>query len=235
MKPAIRLGALSQLKAVYVFTHDSIGLEEDGPTHQPIEHLAGLRGVPGLTVIRPADPNETVEAWAFAVQHDGPTLLVLTRQTVAHLDRSEAIDPAVAHGAYVLADVEGGSPDVILIGTGSEVSLCVQAREKLKNIGVKARVVSMPSWSLFEAQEDSYRERVLPRGIKKRVTVEAGSPIGWHRWATDEGSVIGVERFGASAPGQEVLAHLGLTADHIAAAALRLLGKNNKADQEGTR
>jgi transketolase len=231
MKPAIRLGALSHLKAIYVFTHDSIGLGEDGPTHQPIEHLAGLR-IPGLTVIRPADPNETVEAWAFAVQHDGPTLLVLTRQIVAHLDRSGAKDPGVARGAYVLADVEGGSPDVILIGTGSEVNLCVLAREKLKGFGVKARVVSMPSWSLFEAQEDSYRESVLPRGIKKRVTVEAASPIGWHRWAGDEGAVIGVERFGASAPGQDVLDHLGFTADHVAAAALRLLGKNNEADRE---
>jgi transketolase len=232
MKPAIRLGALSHLKAIYVFTHDSIGLGEDGPTHQPIEHLAGLRGVPDLTVIRPADPNEAVEAWAFAVQHDGPTLLVLTRQVVPHLDRSGAKDPGVARGAYVLADAEVGSPDVILIGTGSEVNLCVQAREKLKNLGVNARVVSMPSWSLFAAQEDSYRENVLPRGIKKRVTVEAASPIGWRDWAGDEGTVIGVERFGASAPGQDVMAHLGFTADHVAAAALRLLGKNNEADRE---
>jgi transketolase len=232
MKPAIRLGALSHLKAIYVFTHDSIGLGEDGPTHQPIEQLAGLRAIPELTVIRPADPNETAEAWAFAIQHDGPTLLVLTRQTVPHLDRAGAKNPGVAQGAYVLADAEGGSPDVILIGTGSEVSLCVQAREKLKNFGVRARVVSMPSWNLFEAQEDSYRESVLPRGIKKRVTVEAGSPIGWHRWAGDEGAVIGVERFGASAPGEEVLAHLGFTADRVAAAALRVLGKNNEADRE---
>ena len=232
MKPAIRLGALSQLKAIYVFTHDSIGLGEDGPTHQPIEHLAGLRAIPGLTVIRPADANETAEAWAFAVQHDGPTLLVLTRQTVPHLDRAGAKDAGVAHGAYVLADAEDGSPDVILIGTGSEVSLCVLAREKLRNFGIKVRIVSMPSWSLFEAQEASYRESVLPRGIKKRVTVEASSPIGWHRWAGDEGSVIGVERFGASAPGQDVLAHLGFTADHVAAAALRLLGKNDEADLE---
>jgi transketolase len=232
MKPAIRLGALSKLKAIYVFTHDSIGLGEDGPTHQPIEHLAGLRAVPGLTVIRPADPNEATEAWAFAVQHDGPTLLVFTRQTVAHLDRSEAKDPGVRRGAYVLADDKLGSPDVILIGTGSEVGLCVLAREKLKDFGVRASVVSMPSWSLFEAQEESYRESVLPRGIKKRVTVEAGSPIGWHRWAGDEGRVIGVERFGASAPGQEVFAHLGFTADHVVAAALRLLGKNNEAGLE---
>ncbi len=232
MKPAIRLGALSHLKAIYIFTHDSIGLGEDGPTHQPIEHLAGLRAIPGLTVIRPADPNETAEAWAFAVQHNGPSLLVLTRQTVPHLDRSGAKEPGVARGAYVLADVEGGSPDVILIGTGSEVSLCVPAREKLKDFGVNARVVSMPSWSLFEAQEDSYRESVLPRSIKKRVTVEAASPIGWHRWAGDEGAVIGVERFGASAPGQEVLEHLGFTPDRVAAAALRLLGKSNEAGRE---
>ena len=232
MKPAIRLGALSRLKAIYVFTHDSIGLGEDGPTHQPIEHLAAMRAVPGLTVIRPADANETAEAWIFAVQHDGPTLLVLTRQTVPHLDRGQAKEPGVVRGAYVLAEAQGGSPDVILIGTGSEVSLCVQAREKLKDFGVKARVVSMPSWNLFEAQEESYRESVLPRSIRKRVTVEAGSPMGWHRWATDEGSVIGVERFGASAPGQEVLAHLGFTADHVAAAALRLVGKNSEADLE---
>jgi len=232
MKPAIRLGALSKLKAIYVFTHDSIGLGEDGPTHQPIEHLIGLRGIPELTVIRPADPNEAAEAWAFAVQHDGPTLLVFTRQTVAHLDRSGAKDPGVTRGAYVLADVEGGSPDVILIGTGSEVGLCVLAREKLKDFGVKARVVSMPSWSLFEAQDEPYRESVLPRGIKKRVTVEAASPIGWRQWAGDEGAVIGVDRFGASAPGQDVLEHLGLTADRVAAAALRILGKSKEADQE---
>jgi transketolase len=228
MKPAIRLGALSHLKAIYVFTHDSIALGEDGPTHQPIEHLAGLRAVPGLTVIRPADPNEAAEAWAFAVQHDGPTLLVLTRQTVPHLDRSMAQDPGVARGAYVLADAEGGSADVVLIGTGSEVGLCVEARNKLKTLGVKARVVSMPSWSLFEAQDSTYRESVFPQGIKKRVTVEAGSPIGWHRWAGDEGSVIGVERFGESAPGENVLTHLGFTADHVAATALRLLGKQEQ-------
>ena len=153
---------------------------------------------------------------------------MLTRQTVPHLDRGKAKDPGVARGAYVLSEAEGGSPDVILIGTGSEVGLCVQAREKLKDFGVKARVVSMPSWSLFEAQGDAYRESVLPRGIRKRVTVEAASPIGWHRWAGDEGAVIGVERFGASAPGQDVLEHLGFTADRVAAAALRILGKNNE-------
>jgi transketolase len=232
MKPAIRLGALSHLKAIYVFTHDSIGLGEDGPTHQPIEQLAGLRAIPNLTVIRPADSNETVEAWIFAVQHNGPTLMALTRQAVPQLDRSSAKDPDAARGAYVLAEAEGGVPDVILIGTGSEVSLCVTARERLKGLGVKARVVSMPSWNLFESQTETYRESVLPRSIKKRVTIEAGSTMGWRRWAGDEGVVIGLERFGASAPGQDVLDHLGFTPEHVTAAALRLVGKNAEADRE---
>ena len=232
MKPAIRLGALSRLKVIYVFTHDSIGLGEDGPTHQPIEHLAGLRGIPELTIIRPADANETTEAWAFAVRHNGPTLLVLTRQAVPHLDRTQAKDPDVTRGAYVLAEADGGSADVILIGTGSEVGLCMTAREKLKGHGVQARVVSMPSWNLFENQDESYRESVLPRRIKKRVTIEAASPIGWHKWAGDEGVVIGVDRFGASAPGQDVFDHLGFTADHVAAAALRVLGENTEAGKQ---
>jgi transketolase len=234
MKPAIRLGALSRLKAVYVFTHDSIGLGEDGPTHQPIEQLAALRAVPDLTVIRPADPNETSEAWAFIVQHDGPTALVLTRQVVPHLDRSTAKEPGVARGAYILAEAEGGTPDVILMGTGSEVQLCVEARKKLEKYAVKARVVSMPSWELFLAQDESYRESVLPKRIKARVTVEAGAPLGWHRWAGDEGVVIGLERFGASAPGEEVLKHLGFTPEHVASAALRSLGRTSEADQEYT-
>jgi transketolase len=230
MKPAIRLGALSRLKAVYVFTHDSIGLGEDGPTHQPVEQLAALRAVPDLTVIRPADPNETAEAWAIAVQRDGPTVLVLTRQAVPHLDRSNAKDPGVARGAYILAESEGGAPDAILIGTGSEVQLCVEARKALAKYGVKARVVSMPSWELFAAQEESYREGVLPKRIKARVTVEAGSPLGWHRWAGDEGAVIGVERFGASAPGEEVFQHLGFTPEHVVSAALRVLGRSAEAN-----
>jgi transketolase len=225
MKPAIRLGALSRLKAVYVFTHDSIGLGEDGPTHQPVEQLAGLRAMPNLTVIRPADPNETAEAWAFAVQHDGPTTLVLTRQVVPHLDRSRATEPGVARGAYILSEAEGGAADVILIGTGSEVGLCVNAQEALKKQGVKARVVSMPSWDLFAAQDQSYRDSVLPKQIKKRVAVEAASPLGWSRWTGDEGAVIGVERFGASAPGEEVLEHLGFTVDNVVATALRVLNR----------
>ena len=149
MKPSIRLGALSQLRAIYVFTHDSIGVGEDGPTHEPVEQLAGLRSIPGLVVLRPADPTETAEAWAFAVQHPGPTLLALTRQNVPHLDRSRAVDPDVAKGGYILPEAEGGAPEVILIGTGSEVSLCVKAQAALAAQGVKARVVSLPSWELF--------------------------------------------------------------------------------------
>jgi len=232
MKPAIRLGALSRLRAIYVFTHDSIGLGEDGPTHQPIEHLAALRGVPELVVIRPADANETAESWAFAVQHDGPSVLVLTRQAVPHLDRSNARNADAARGAYILAEADGGSPDVILIGTGSEVQLCVEARAKLAAYGVKARVVSMPSWELFTAQDDAYRESVLPKQIKARVSVEAASPLGWHRWTGDQGVIIGIQRFGASAPGPEVLDHLGFTPQHVVSAALRVLGRTAEAEKE---
>ena len=232
MKPAIRLGALSRLKTVYVFTHDSVGVGEDGPTHEPVEQLAGVRAIPELTVIRPADPNETVEAWTFAVEHDGPTLLVLTRQAVAHLDRSNAKSPGVSRGAYILSEADGGSPDVILMGTGSEVQLCTKAQGKLKSYGVKARVVSMPSWSLFEAQDPSYRESVLPKSIRKRVTVEAASPLGWREWAGDEGVIIGLNRYGASAPGDEIFKHLGFTAERVTAEALRLLSRTAEADKE---
>jgi transketolase len=234
MKPAIRLGALSRLKAVYVFTHDSIALGEDGPTHQPVEQLAALRAVPELTVIRPADPNETAEAWVVAIERDGPTVLVLTRQAVPQLDRSTAKQPGVARGAYILAEADGGAPDVILMGTGSEVQLCVEARKKLAKYGLKARVVSMPSWDLFAAQDGAYRESVLPKRIKARVAVEAASPLGWERWTGDEGAIIGLDRFGASAPGEEVLQHLGFTPEHVTSAALRVLGRTSEAEQEYT-
>lgn len=231
MKPAIRLGALSKLRVFYVFTHDSIGVGEDGPTHEPVEQLAGLRAIPGLSVIRPADANETAEAWACAVARDGPTLFALSRQPLPHLDRARAKEPGVARGAYILSEAEGGGPDVILIGTGSEVALCVKAQERLASLGVRARVVSMPSWDLFEAQDDAYRERVLPAAVKKRVSVEAGSPQGWHRWV-GEGAVIGIDRYGASAPGDQVMTHLGFTAEHVAAAALRLIGRVEDAQKE---
>jgi len=224
MKPAIRLGALSRLRVFYVFTHDSIGVGEDGPTHEPVEQLAGLRAIPGLTVLRPADATETAEAWAFAVEHEGPTLFALSRQSLPHLDRSRAKDPGAARGAYVLSEAQSGKPDVILIGTGSEVSLCMAAQTRLQDLGVQARVVSMPSWDLFEAQDDAYRESVLPAALKKRVTVEAGCTLGWHKWAAD-GIVIGIDRFGASAPGAEVMKHFGFTPENVTSAALRLVGK----------
>jgi transketolase len=221
MKPAIRLGAISKLKVFYVFTHDSIGVGEDGPTHEPVEQLAGLRAIPGLTLIRPADANETADAWAFAMRHDGPTTIVLTRQNVPHLDRSGAKEPGVARGAYILRDT-AGAPDVILIGTGSEVSLCVEACNKLAAQGVKARVVNMPSMSLFEAQPPEYREAVLPREVKKRVTVEAGATFGWDRYAGESGKMIGLNRYGASAKGEVVFANLGITADAVVKAATEL-------------
>ena len=224
MKPSIRLGALSQLRVIYVFTHDSIGVGEDGPTHEPVEQLAGLRAIPGLIVLRPADPTETAEAWAFAAAHQGPSLIVLTRQNVPHLDRSGAKDAAVARGGYILADADGGAPDVILIGTGSEVGLCVQARAALAAQGVKARVVSLPSWELFAQQDEDYRESVLPKAVRRRVTVEAGATLGWSRFAGDGGVTLGLDRYGASAPGGELLQYFGFTAERVAAAALSLLG-----------
>ena len=232
MKPAIRLGALSKLKCFYVFTHDSVGVGEDGPTHEPVEQIAGLRAIPGLNVMRPADATETSECWAVAIQHNGPTLFALTRQNVPHLDRSRAKNADVSKGAYILSECEGGTPEAILIGTGSEVSLCMKAQEKLKGYGVKARVVSMPSWNLFEAQDEGYRGSVLPKSVKKRVTVEAGASYGCARWAGDEGTIIAIDHYGASAPGDEIMKHFGFTSEHVTSAALRLLGRNAEADRE---
>jgi len=224
MKPSVRLGALSHLKAFYVFTHDSVGVGEDGPTHEPIEQIAGLRAIPNLTVVRPADATETAEAWAFAIEHNGPTLFALSRQNLPHLDRSRAVTPGVARGGYILSDAEGGAPEVILIGTGSEVSLCVGAQKILAASGVRARVVSMPAWNLFEAQSADYQASVLPPSIRKRVTVEAGCTLGWHKWVAD-GTVIGIDHFGASAPGDEIMKNFGFTPDRVAAAAMQLLGR----------
>ncbi len=232
MKPAIRLGALSQLKVFYVFTHDSVGVGEDGPTHEPVEQIAGLRAIPGLNVMRPADATETSESWAVAVQHNGPTLFALTRQNVPHLNRSKAKNIDVSKGAYIISEPDGGSPDVLLIGTGSEVSLCMSAQEKLQGYGVKARVVSMPSWFLFEKQNEAYRESILPKALKKRVTVEAGASYGWRQWAGDDGIVIGIDHYGASAPGAEIMKNFGFTAEHVTSAALRLMGRNEEADRE---
>jgi transketolase len=225
MKPAMRLGALMQLHSFYVFTHDSIGLGEDGPTHQPIEQLAGLRAMPGLTVVRPADANEAAEAWAVALEQNHPIVFVLSRQNLPILERIPGSTSGVEQGAYILADAANGKPDVILMGTGSEVQLCVTARETLKGYGVEARVVSMPSWELFERQDAAYRETVLPAAIRKRVTIEAAATFGWHKWAGTDGIVLGIDRYGASAPGEEVMRHFGFTPEHVVFAALRLMGQ----------
>ena len=228
MKPPIRLAALMEIPVIYVFTHDSIGLGEDGPTHQPIEQLASLRAVPGLMTMRPADANEVVEAWKVIMQlHHEPAALVLTRQAVPTLDRSKyAAASGVAKGAYILADAPDAKPQVILIGTGSEVSLCVDAYEKLKGEGIKARVVSMPSWDLFEHQDQSYRDKVLPPEITARIAVEQASTFGWSPYVGSKGRVIGMRTFGASAPLKELQKKFGFTPDAVLAAARELVAKS---------
>ncbi len=224
-RPAIRLAALMGQPVIYVMTHDSIGLGEDGPTHQPIEHLAALRAIPGLRVIRPADANETVEAWRVAVSRtDGPTLLALTRQKVPVLSADDHVaSDALARGAYVLADSPNGRPDLILIATGSEVAPALEAREKLVQQGARVRVVSMPSWELFREQEAAYRDAVLPPDVTARISIEAGCTQGWREWIGDRGIAIGIDRFGASAPAAELFDHFGFDVPAIVAAALRLL------------
>jgi transketolase len=227
MRPAVRLAALSELPVVYVWTHDSIGVGEDGPTHQPVEHLASLRAIPNLVVIRPADASETVVAWHVALtRRHGPTALVLTRQKVPVLDRAVyGSAEGVRRGAYVLADAPGGTPDLVLIGTGSEVSLALAARVALEQDGIRARVVSMPSWELFQAEPPAYRDAVLPPAVTRRLAVEAGVTLGWDRWVGAGGAALGLDRFGASAPGEVVLRELGFTTEHVVARARSLLGR----------
>ncbi len=227
MRPAIRLAALMELGVIYVFTHDSIGVGEDGPTHQPIEQVAALRAIPQLTVIRPGDANETAVAWRVAVEsRHRPVALVLTRQNVPTLDRNQfAAAEGLRRGAYILADAPGGKPDIVLIGTGSEVALVVAAREKLAEQKIQARVVSMPSWELFDLQPREYREAVLPPSVRPRLAVEAGLPQGWHFYVGDGGDVVGLDRFGASAPGNVVMEKLGFTVDNVVKRALALLGR----------
>ena len=224
LRPALRLSALMGTDVLYVFTHDSIGLGGDGPTHQPIAQLMALRAIPNLTLFRPADPNETSQAWAAAMRHQGgPVAFAFTRQNVPALDVPEG---SVAKGGYVLSDAEGdGSPDVLLIATGSEVSLCLDAQASLAEQGVRARVVSLPSWELFEAQDAAYREAVVPASVRARVTVEAGASLGWERYAGDHGVILGVDRFGQSAPGGRVMEEYGFTAEHVAQAAHDSLAK----------
>ena len=226
MRPAIRLAALMQLKVIYVFTHDSIGLGEDGPTHQPIEHLSALRAIPNLTVIRPCDANETAIAWQHALRsQNGPFALVLSRQGLPTLDRTEfAPATGLLKGAYVLRDTEKKDPDLILIATGSEVSLAVEAFSKLREKSVAVRVVSMPSWELFEMQPEEYRRQVLPAEVKARIAIEAGCPQGWHRYVGERGAVIGIEHFGASAPYKLIYKNFGLTVDRVVETANRMLG-----------
>ena len=225
MRPAIRLAALMEVGVIYVFTHDSIGVGEDGPTHQPIEQLAALRAIPRLLVLRPCDANETAVAWRVAVEtRQRPVALVLTRQNVPTLDRAQlAAAHGLRRGAYVLADAPDGKPDVVLIGTGSEVHLTLGAQQKLAEQKIRARVVSMPSWKLFDEQPREYRESVLPPSIRPRLAVEAALPLGWHRYVGDGGDIIGVERFGASAPGNVVMEKFGFTVDHVVERARALL------------
>jgi transketolase len=223
-RPAIRLAALSRLPVVHVFTHDSVLVGEDGPTHQPVEHLASLRAIPNLVVLRPADAEETVEAWRVALEYtDGPVALVLTRQPVPVLDRTRyAPASGLRRGGYVLADCPG-ELELILIGTGSEVALCVEAYERLRAEGVRVRVVSLPSWELFDRQPASYREEVLPPTVRRRLAVEAGRPFGWERYVGCGGRVVGVDRFGASAPHAVLAQKFGLTPQAVYEAARQLL------------
>jgi transketolase len=223
MRPAVRLAALSQAKVVYFWTHDSVGLGQDGPTHQPIEHLASLRAMPGLRLIRPADANETVHAFRIAMESEGPTGLVLSRQAIPVLRNTAEAFESVAKGAYVIHEPSGAPPRIVLVGTGSEVSVCLDAADLLAEQGVPARVVSFPSWDLFDLQDQAYQASVFPADVP-RLAVEAASSFGWDRWAE---ASVSIDRFGASAPGDQALAHLGFTPDNVVAAARALLGSQD--------
>jgi transketolase len=226
MRPPIRLAAIMKIKPILVYTHDSIGLGEDGTTHQPIEQLASMRSIPDITLIRPADANEAALAWKVAVTHrGGPVVLVLTRQNIPIIESGKYKSSGdLTNGAYILSEPDR-APELILIGTGSEVDLVLQAQQKLKENGIAARVVSMPSWELFEKQDESYKQRVFPKGIRKRLAVEAGSPMGWHKYVTDEGDILGINRYGESAPGPEVFKEFGFTVENVVNKAKALLGR----------
>ncbi|WP_373708585.1 transketolase [Kaistella sp.] len=226
MRPPLRLAAIMKIRQIMVFTHDSIALGEDGTTHQPVEQLIGLRSVPNMTVIRPADANETAQAWRVAIEHkDGPVAIVLTRQGIPVIDQQKyAKAKNLEKGAYILSDSEG-EPDLILIASGSEVQLILGAQEELKKNSIQARVVSMPCWNLFDQQTDAYREKVFPKNIRKRLAVEAGSSLGWMKYTTDDGDVIGIDKFGESAPGEEVMKEYGFTVENVLKRAHALLSK----------
>jgi len=226
MRPPVRLACIMQRHLIYVYTHDSIGLGEDGPTHQPIEQLSALRAIPEITLIRPADASETTEAWRVALKHkEGPIALVLTRQKLSFIDRTK-YGPAsgLSRGAYVLADAPGGAPEIVLISSGSEVALILDAQKKLEADGIRARAVSMPSHEIFARQDQAYRDSILPKGVK-RIAMEAAHPMSWYKWVGDDGVIIGLERFGASAPGPTIYEHLGITVDHIVQTAKQIIGK----------
>ena len=226
MRGAMRVAALSHFAPIFIFTHDSVAIGEDGPTHQPVEHVMSLRLMPNLDVIRPADPNETAAAWRCAVEErDRPTVLVLTRQKVPALAPDAGMAEGVARGAYVLADAPNGAPDVLLLATGSEVHLALEARDLLAEQGVAARVVSMPCWERFERQPQAYHDAVLPPDVQARVAVEAGVTLGWQKWVGERGAVVGVDRFGASAPYKVIMEKFGLTAQNVADRALAVLGR----------
>jgi transketolase len=220
-RPAMRLASLMELPAIFIFTHDAMGDGEDGPTHQPVEHLASLRAIPGMSTIRPGDANEVVEAYRYVMQlRHQPVVLVLSRQALPTLDRNKyAPASGVARGAYVLADAPGGDPQVIIIASGSEVSVAVQAHESLLTEGIRSRVVSMPSWEIFEQQTKEYRDSVLPPSVKARVAVEQASTFGWERYVGTSGRVIGMHTFGASAPLKELQRKFGFEPANVAAAA----------------
>jgi transketolase len=224
MRPAIRLACIMGVRPIYVFTHDSIGVGEDGPTHEPVEQLAALRCIPNMITIRPADANETVTAWRFAIEHKGnPIALMLTRQKLPTFDRAKyASADNLIKGAYILIE-NSPLPDIILIGTGSEVQLALGAYEQLIKEGVKARVISMPSWELFERQPKDYQESVLPPSVKRRVAIEAGVPIGWEKYVGDSGKIIGINKFGTSAPVNVIFKHYGITLENVLKIAKEIL------------
>ncbi|HEY4065001.1 MAG TPA: transketolase [Puia sp.] len=217
MRPPIRLAAIMKIRPIFIYTHDSIGLGEDGTTHQPVEQLISLRSIPNITVIRPADANETAQAWRVALQHrGGPVVLVFSRQVLPILEGEKYAKPTgLEKGAYILSEAEAGKPSVILIATGSEVGLVLEAQAKLKEEGIAARVVSMPSWELFEKQDAAYREQVLPAAVRKRLAVEAGSPLGWHKYVTEEGDILAMTTFGESAPAEDLYKEFGFTVENV--------------------
>jgi transketolase len=224
LRPALRVACIMKIPVIYVFTHDSVAVGEDGPTHQPVEHLASLRAIPGITVIRPGDALETAQAWRQTLKTtNGPVALILSRQKLPVLKPDDS-EYGLEKGAYVLADCDG-NPDIILIGTGSEVHIVLEAKQRLEQKGIAPRVVSMPSWELFEKTSQEYKNRVLPPDVSARLAVEAGSPMGWGRYVGNNGAVIGITRFGASAPGGTTMEKFGFTPDNVVQKALELLKK----------